>query len=79
MGKLIYSSTFKAAFDVGFDTGFDIIDKIPGGKVVTDYYRENTNGKTGATAYYDIGRQTVDEVKEAVKKAADLVTSTWKG
>lgn len=78
-GKLIYSSTFKAAFDVGFDTGFDIIDKIPGGKVVTDYYRENTNGKTGAAAYYDIGRQIVDEVKEAVKKAADLVTSTWKG
>lgn len=69
LGKLIYSSTFKAAFDVGFDTGFDIIDKIPGGKVVTDYYRENTNGKTGAAAYYDIGRQTVDEVKEVVKKS----------
>lgn len=64
-GKLVYRSTVKSVFDVGFDTGFDILDEIPGGKIITDYYRDTTNGKTGADAYYAAGKQFIDEVKEA--------------
>ena len=68
-GKMAFKSTIKATSDMAFDTGFNIIDKVPGGNMITDYYRDNTGGKTGAEAFYDAGSQIVDAVKEGSEQS----------
>ena len=68
-GKMAFNSTIKATSDMAFDSGFNIIDKVPGGNMITDYYRENTGGKTGAEAFYDAGSQIVDAVKEGSEQS----------
>ena len=68
-GKMAFKSTIKATSDTVFDTGFNIIDKVPGGNMITDYYRDNTGGKTGAEAFYDAGSQIVDAVKEGSEQS----------
>lgn len=68
-GKMAFKSTIKATSDMAFDTGFNIIDKVPGGNMITDYYRNNTGGKTGAEAFYDAGSQIVDAVKEGSEQS----------
>lgn len=68
-GKMAFNSTIKATSDMAFDTGFNIIDKVPGGNMITDYYKENTGGKTGAEAFYDAGSQIVDAVREGAEQS----------
>lgn len=67
-GKLVFSTTVKPLADTGLNVGYDILEKVPFGNKITDYY-EDTTGKTGAEAFYAAGGQLIEEVKQGVENA----------